>query len=67
MINRIVKNYITTIIGAAIIGATIYLVYNDKTTVTESTILITLGGGLIVSKDTLFKSNDTSNGSDESN
>lgn len=67
MINRIVKNYITTIIGAAIIGATIYLVYNDKTTVTESTILITLGGGLIVSKDTLFKSNDTSKGSDESN
>ena len=67
MINRIVKNYITTIIGVAIIGATIYLVYNDKTTVTESTILITLGGGLIVSKDTLFKSNDASNGSDESN
>jgi general stress protein CsbA len=65
MINRIIKNYITTIIGAVIIGATIYLVYNDKTTVTESTILITLGGGLIVSKDTLFRSEDTNNGSDE--
>ncbi len=66
MINRIIKNYITTIIGAAIIGATIYLVNDDKTTVTESTILITLGGGLIVSKDTLL-GKDVKGGSDEQN
>ena len=62
MKSRIFDHYITTSLGVLLIVATLLLVYKNKATLSEAGVFLTISGGLIFSKDTLFrKTDDTTN------
>lgn len=65
MKSRIFDHYITTILGVLLIIATLVLVFKNKATLPEAGMFLTIAGGLVFSKDTLFrKTEDTNNPND---
>jgi general stress protein CsbA len=61
MKSRIFDHYITTILGVLLIIATLVLVFKNKATLPEAGVFLTISGGLVFSKDTLFRKTDDTN------
>ena len=55
MINRLFKNYKTTLLGLVVLGLTFLFVWFDKATLTEVSLFITGGFALLFMRDPEIK------------